>query len=122
MENLSAKYHVPREQLEPWKNKILELVANRITFLKSKITISATKPFLQDQDVSTALEDLHSKFVIVPIDKAANNIAIVCKRFYIQKLLSEVGVPGDTSSTYKLSERNPDDMIFDNSSYVNSLV
>ena len=115
MENLSAKYNVPREQLEPWKNKILELVANRITFLKSKITISATKPFLQDQDVSTALEDLHSKFVIVPIDKAANNIAIVCKRFYIQKLLSEVGVPGDTSSTYKLSERNPDDMIFDNS-------
>ena len=90
-------------------------MAKRINTLKSKITISATKPLLQDQDVSSALAELHSKFVIVPIDKASNNIAIVCKRFYIQKLLNEVGVPGDTSSTYKLSERNPDDIVNDNS-------
>ena len=115
VENLAAKYELTKEQLKPWENKIMELVVKRISLLKSKITISATKPFLQDQDVTSALAELHNKFVIVPIDKASNNIAIVCKRFYIQKLLNEVGVPGDASSTYKLSERNPDDIINDNS-------
>ena len=90
-------------------------MGKRINILKSKITISPKKPFLQDQDVSTALAELHSKFVIVPIDKASNNIAIICKRFYIQKLLNEVGVPGDNSSTYKLSDKNPVDIINDNS-------
>ena len=91
------------------------LVEKRIKYLKSKITVSATKPLLQDEEVISALAELQRKFVIVPIDKASNNISIVCKRFYIQKLLTEVGVPGDTSSTYKLSERNPEDIIDDNS-------
>ena len=93
----------------------MHLVNKKIQELKSKITISPTKPLLQNQDVLSALAELHDKFVIVPIDKASNNVAIVCKRFYVQKLLTEVGVPGDTSSTYKLSDRNQDDIIFDNS-------
>ena len=55
-----------------------------------------------------------SKFVVVPIDKAANNVALICKRYYIQKLLNEVGVPGNASPTYKLSEKDPDDVIHNN--------
>ena len=94
---------------------MIQLVGSRIDLLKSKVTASQTKPFLQNQDVTSALADLHNKFVIVPIDKATNNIAIVCKRFYIQKLMSEVGVPGDTSPTYKLSENDPNNIVHDNS-------
>ena len=82
--------------------------------LKSKRVPSATKPSLQDEEVQTALKDLHDKFVVVPIDKASNNVAIICKRFYIQKLLDEVGVPGDSSPTYKLSNQNPADIINNN--------
>ena len=115
VEHLSVKYEINPEQLKPWEDKIMHLVNKKIQELKSKITISPTKPLLQNQDVLSALAELHDKFVIVPIDKASNNVAIVCKRFYVQKLLTEVGVPGDTSSTYKLSDRNQDDIIFDNS-------
>jgi hypothetical protein len=75
---------------------------------------STTKPSLQDEEVLSALSDLHKKFVVVPIDKASNNVALICKRFYIQKLLNEVGVPGDSSPTYKLSDMNPDDVINNN--------
>ena len=64
--------------------------------------------------VCAALADLHSKFVVVPIDKASSNVAIICKRFYIQKLLNEVGVPGNASPTYKLSEDDPDNIIHNN--------
>ena len=115
VEHLSVKYEINPEQLNPWKEKIIHLVNKKIQELKSKVTISPTKPLLQNQDVLSALAELHDKFVIVPNDKASNNVAIVCKRFYVQKLLTEVGVPGDTSSTYKLSDRNQDDIIFDNS-------
>ena len=115
VEHLSVKYEINPDQLKPWEDKIMHLVNKKIQELKSKITISPTKPLLQNQDVLSALAELHDKFVIVPIDKASNNVAIVCKRFYVQKLLTEVGVPGDTSSTYKLSDRNQDDIIFDNS-------
>ena len=79
--------------------------------LKSRNVASATKPILQDEETLSSLSELHSKFVVVPIDKAANNVAIICKRFYIQKLLNEVGIPGDSSPTYKLSECDPNHVI-----------
>ena len=111
---LAEKYNLSADDFSSWKNKILELVDKRLKILKSKRVPSTTKPFLQDEEVQTALKDLHEKFVVVPIDKASNNVAIICKRFYIQKLLDEVGVPGDNSPTYKLSESNPSDIIHNN--------
>ena len=115
IESVAVKYSLTPEELYPWKNKVMQLVDSRIKDLKSKITISKTKPSLHSQDVKSALAKLHDKFVIVPIDKASNNIAIICKRFYIQKLLNDVGVPGDISPTYKLSKKDQDHIIFDNS-------
>ena len=111
IDDLAVKYKLPVQSFSAWKNKILELVENRIRILKSRNVPSANKPILQDDEVLTSLSELHNKFVIVPIDKAANNVAIICKRFYIQKLLNEVGIPGDSSPTYKLSDRNPSTVI-----------
>ena len=112
--NLAEKYALTAADFSSWKKKIIELVDKRLKILKSKRVPSTTKPSLQDEDVQTALKDLHEKFVVVPIDKASNNVAIICKRFYIQKLLDEVGVPGDNSPTYKLSNKNSADIINNN--------
>ena len=114
IDSLSAKYDITKELLLPWKNKILNLVDERIKILKAKNIPSTTKKVLEDEDAVSALKDLHSKFVVVPIDKASNNVAIICKRYYIQTLLNEVGVPGDMSPTYKMSNRDPHDVIADN--------
>ena len=111
IQDLAVKYKLPVQNFIPWKDKILELVDSRIRSLKSRNVPSATKPILQDEETLSSLSELHSKFVVVPIDKAANNVAIICKRFYIQKLLNEVGIPGDSSSTYKLSECDPNHVI-----------
>ncbi len=35
---------------------------------------------------------------MVPVDKASNNIIIVCKKYYIQTLIDELGVFSDTAS------------------------
>ena len=82
IDTLAAKYNVSVESFLEWKNKILELVENRIEILKTRKVPSVTKPILQDDAVKNALADLHKKFVIVPIDKASNNVALICKRFY----------------------------------------
>ena len=55
--NLAEKYKIEKQQLKPWEDKIIELVGKRINVLKSKMTISPKKPFLQDEDVSTALAE-----------------------------------------------------------------
>ena len=121
IDTLAEKYNVPVNSLLAWKNKILELVENRIRSLKSKKVPSVVKPLLRDDAVKNALADLHNKFVVVPIDKASNNVAIICKRFYIQKLLDEVGVPGDASSTYKLSGKDPNEVVQNNAEYCEKL-
>ena len=115
IDSLASKYNLPVDSFSAWKNKILESVDGRVSILNRKKTPSATKPILLDEDVQASLAELHSRFVVVPIDKAANNVAIICKRFYIQKLLDEVGVPGNASPTYKLSEEEPNDIINNNS-------
>ena len=66
---------------------------------------------MKDKIFVDYLNQIHSKFVLVPIDKAANNIAIIFKRFYIEKLLFEIGLLNTPSETYKLSSRNADEVI-----------
>ena len=36
-----------------------------------------------------------------PIDKAANNIAFICKKYFVQVLLKELGLLSATSITYR---------------------
>ena len=47
--------------------------------------------FEQD-NINKYLLKLHNRFVIVPVDKANNNFAIICKNFYIQILKQELGI------------------------------
>ena len=60
------------------------------------------------------LTEFHGKYVVVPIDKAANNIAIVCKQFYVMRLLEEIGALGNPDPTYQLSNENKVDIINNN--------
>ena len=90
---MATKYNLEVQNFFTWKDKILQLVDQRISVLKSRNVPSATKPILQDEQTLTSLAEIHSRYVVVPIDKAANNVALICKRYYIQKLLNEVGIP-----------------------------
>ena len=47
--------------------------------------------FEQD-NVKQYLKKLQDRFVIVPVDKASNNFAIICKKFYIEVLMKELGI------------------------------
>ena len=108
---LLDKYKLPNGSLDVWKNTILNLARDRSNILKSKKTPQRARPTLKDPVVIEYLADLHSRFVLVPIDKASNNVAIICKRFYILKILNEIGLLDSPSSTYELCKTNPSEII-----------
>ena len=70
-----------------WISIVMEKVDAKITLLKQKINPQKTNPILKQPDVITYLEKLHKKYVLVPIDKAANNVAIICKKHYVDVIL-----------------------------------
>ena len=111
-----------RNVLVPWKEKITKKAEEKIEDLKSKINVQHTNPTLKQNEVIMYLQELHKKFVIVPIDKAGNNIAIICKKIYVEKLLEEIGIIGEQSETYeKTNNKNKKDIIEDNVKYAEKL-
>ena len=42
--------------------------------------------------IAEYLKQVHERFVIVPVDKASNNFAIICKTFYINVIMKELGI------------------------------
>ena len=109
------------EMLSPWRDKILEKVDAKIVSLKTKIRPRKTNSVLKDPEVSEYLKSLHEKYVLVPIDKAANNVAIICKRYYVEVILKEIGVIGADNNTYVKAERSAEEIIDENTCYANRL-
>ena len=70
---------------------VKELVADRISNLKGHFKSPKCK-VLDQLDVKDTLHKLHVNYVLVPADKAANNVIIVCKKYYIDTLVKELGI------------------------------
>ena len=120
-ELMATAMKIDPADLHPWSNMIYTKVSNIITTLKPKIKNTSPKTVLKQETVKNYLSELHSKYVIVPIDKAANNVAIICKKFYIKHLLDEVGF-FHTNPTYStITNKTESDVIFDNIEYTERL-
>ena len=88
--------------LKDWVNSVMELVDNRIAVLQCQEKRWSMSPALKDLDCVNALQQLHSNYVIAPIDKATGNVAVICKRFYAMVLFKELGITNSsTTKTYK---------------------
>ena len=111
---LAAKYKLPIRSFDNWVSSIKSKTLDKIRCLKSKIVPQQTKAVLDNEEVKGYLSQFLDKYVIVPIDKAANNIAIICKRFYVFRLLQEIGAIGIESPTYQLSNKNRDEIMSTN--------
>ena len=119
---LAEKYKLDFATFTAWKTKIISKIDTRITNLRSKIIPQTTKSILKDPIAKAYLDQLHTKFVVVPIDKASNNVAIVCKRFYITSILDELGLPGNMSQTYELISKSAASIIDENEHLVQSIL
>ena len=63
--------------LNNWKKQILSLVSDRIKFYQSNPKLLPPDAYFSLDDVKKKFTKFHAKFVLVPADKASNNIIIV---------------------------------------------
>ena len=86
------KYKVHNNTFDAWKLQIDELITKRITDLKRTHIPRKVIPTLELSSPKQCLDNLKRQYVITPIDKATGNIAFMCKRFYANILVNELGL------------------------------
>ena len=69
-----------------WTNNVRVKIDESMSHLTNKLYTNKHKDWLSSPDVTNALDNIHKDFVVVPIDKATGNIALVCKRFCYYKI------------------------------------
>ena len=105
--NIVEKSGIKKTSLNAWKEAIMARIKDVIELWKPKTKIYNTRSVLKDQEVQKYLESFHRKYVIVTIDKASKNFAIICKKFYVAKLIAEVS----GNNTYQTSNIDLDNIL-----------
>ena len=70
--------------LKAWKSSIFTIVEKRIKFYSQNTNILPPKPKSSFRHLKQGIQEFHRKYVLVPADKAANNVVVVCRLHYIK--------------------------------------
>ena len=100
LEVLATKHKVDVSTFDGWKAELMRCVDSKIERVMQSFVKREVYPVLEDKEVRNFLKGLHDKFVFVPIDKASNNIAIVCKRLYASVIYNELDYANILSSNF----------------------
>ena len=89
---------------------------NRIRKCAPKIKSKTVKSVFDDCEAKAELKRLQNDFVIVPIDKAANNLAFICKQHYadiifLELKYSQILSNTSPSDTYEFITKPPIEII-----------
>ena len=91
--------HVESNALNSWKLNIFKIIDGRISFYCNNLDLLPPKPKFTFRHLKKGIQEFHRKFVLAPADKAANNVVVVWKRYYINTLKQELS----TAKTYEHS-------------------
>ena len=61
----------------------------RITFYSQNTNLLPPKPKSSFRHLKQGIQEFHRKYAMVPTDKAANNVIVVCRLHYINTLKQE---------------------------------
>ena len=107
-----------------WKKIVKGEIEEHISKPKQNFK-QPTSKVLQNADVKACLSDLHKKYVFVPADKAPNYIITICKRYYIETLIKELGLDNCSSptgnSTYTSCQVSSEDIVSTHDTFMESL-
>ena len=113
----TSNKNITKESLLCWKNKVLSIVDTDIAKLKQKVKQQKTNPVLKQPEVIDYLKLFQEKYVLAPIDKASNNVSVICKKYYVEVILKEIGILENGSSTYEKTGRSKEEIIDENQEY-----
>ena len=69
--------------IKEWKLSIFNIVDKRIKFYSQDTNLLPPKPKSSFRHLKQGIQEFHRKYVLVPADKAANNVVVVCRLHYI---------------------------------------
>ena len=69
--------------MKEWKLSIFNIVDKRIKFYSQNTNLLPPKPKSSFRHLKQGIQEFHRKYVLVPADRAANNIVVVCRLHYI---------------------------------------
>ena len=75
----------------------------RITKFRNEGQKARKRQILKTSACVKDLEALHEDYVLVPADKAGNNVIVVCKHYYKEILTKELTTKNSSASTYTRS-------------------
>ena len=84
--------------LSDWEHEVTRCIKNRIKRCKRKHVRIRRKQVLKTSENLEYVKGFQEQYVLVPADKAASNIIVVCKKHYLDMILSELTLNG--SNTY----------------------
>ena len=98
--------------LEEWSETVKLIISNKIKNLKH-LNFGPCQKMLEDPQIKTYLTEQQSKYVLVPVGKAGNNIIFVCKYYLTRTLMNELGINSVTNlnSTYINQVNTVDELI-----------
>ena len=76
--------------LKEWKRSIFTIVDKRIQFYSQNTNLLPPKPKSSFRHLKQGIQEFHRKYVLVPADKAANNVDVVCRLHYVNTLKQEL--------------------------------
>ena len=91
IEILGTDKGVSPPYFENWKCTILSEIDSKIAHFSPRVKARKVHQVLENEDVKKELRALQKCFVLVPIDKASNNIAFICKQHYASVIKAELG-------------------------------
>jgi hypothetical protein len=113
----SNKEGVCVECFDGWKVRFKEIVLEDINMLKAKYNLNYhVKSAFSDNDLNTELNYFHEFFVLCPIDKASKNVAIICKKYYVETIINECRL--NTKSYSDVSTLSIDDIYSEQLQYL----
>jgi hypothetical protein len=86
------------DTLSEWIKSICKLLKSRIHHLSGKMRTIYPSVF-KKPEVVNELRRLHDNFVLVRAYKASSNIVVVCKNYYYECLLNELGFTFPSGNT-----------------------
>ena len=81
--------HVECGALKDWKLNIFKIIDRRISFYSQNTNMLPRKPKISCRYLKSGIKEFHKQYVLVPADKAANNV-VVARFHYTDTLKQEL--------------------------------
>ena len=111
---------------------LFEVKSRPIRWRSNSHSTYLSAPFQGDKQTMYMFSLLHvnvfftfTKYVFVPADKAPNNVIIICKQYYIETLIKELGLDNCSTSTgnstYTSCQMSSEDIVNTHDTFMKSL-